>query len=62
MLEHTSPTVPQPPVPWPWARIAGWLIVVGLVVAFVAVPSFRNNVTYAFGVTKAFFAKLLGFR
>jgi hypothetical protein len=61
MLEHSTPSAPQPSLPLPWAKIAGWLIIVGLVVAYIAVPSFRNNVVYAWGVTKTFFLKLFGF-
>jgi hypothetical protein len=62
MLEHTTPSAPQPPLPWPWAKIAGWMIVLALVVAFVVIPSFRNNVLHAWYVSRAFFAKLFGLR
>jgi hypothetical protein len=61
MFDPTSTSTPQPPLPPPWGKIAGWLVVIGLLIAFVAVPSFRNNVLHAFDVTKRFFASLFGF-
>jgi hypothetical protein len=62
MLEHTRPSAPQPALPPPWAKIAGWLVVLALVVAYVFIPSFRSNVLHAWDVTKTFFANLFGFR
>jgi hypothetical protein len=61
MLEPTKPSAPQPPVPPPWGKIAFWLIVIGLIVAFAVVPSFRHKVTHAWDVTIRFFGKLMGF-
>jgi hypothetical protein len=61
MLEPASPSAPQPPIPWPWGKIATWLVVIGLVVAFAVVPSFRNNVIHVWTVSKTFFARLFGF-
>jgi hypothetical protein len=61
MFEPASPSRPQPRLPVPWARIATWLIVIGLVVAFFAVPSFHDKVVNAAAVSKTFFARLFGF-
>jgi uncharacterized membrane protein len=62
MFEPTSPSTPQPPLPRPWAKYATWLILLGLVVAFFAVPSFHNNVVQTCNVSWTFLTRLLGFR
>ena len=41
MLEPSTPR-PQPPLPYRWSRIIGWAIIIGLVVAFTAIPSWRH--------------------
>lgn len=61
MLEPSKPTTPQPPLPLPWGKIAVWLLVLGFVVAFAFVPSFRHQVTHMWDVTIRFFSKLFGF-
>jgi len=60
MLDDTR-LPPQPPVPRRWAPIIWSVLIVGLVIAFVAIPSFRHSVLSGWDVTKAFFKKLFGF-
>jgi hypothetical protein len=60
MREYATPP-PQPPVPRSWSKIIGLVVVVGLVVAYFVIPSFRNNVVSIWGITVAFFKKIFGF-
>jgi hypothetical protein len=62
MFEPTTATTPQPPLPHPWGKYATWAVVIGLVLAFFAVPTFHNNVVQSWDVTRTFFARLAGFR
>lgn len=62
MFEPTKTLTPQPPLPRPWAKYATVAVVIGLVVAFFAVPTFHNNVVHGWETTRIFFARLAGFR
>jgi hypothetical protein len=52
---------PQPLPPRRWSTIIWPIVVVGVVVIFFAVPSFRNSVVAAWDGSKTFLRKLFGF-
>jgi hypothetical protein len=58
---HDAPLPPQPALPTPWSKIFGWVLFFGLVIAFIAIPSFRHQVISGWEMSLAFFKKLFGF-